>query len=268
VPFDFIAAPPEQWWMTDSRGGIDVALGRVGATKRQHLRLGKGPAQHALIAGKTGSGKSTLLHALITNLALLYSPEEVELYLIDFKKGVEFKTYAAHELPHARVVAIESDREFGLSVLQRLDAELKARGERFRETGAQDLKGYHEANGLVEGNNPFQVVWLPEQRREAFLQSVRELDQKRTTSAANRVQIVFEGNAPADIRKNPLLHDLVSAPAWPAAPQAFQAWLGEAMAIKDPTAAIFRRQSGSNLLLVGQQEEAALGILATALLSL
>jgi DNA segregation ATPase FtsK/SpoIIIE, S-DNA-T family len=375
VPFDFIAAPPEQWWTTDSRGGIDVALGRVGATKRQHLRLGKGTAQHALIAGKTGSGKSTLLHALITNLSLLYSPEEVELYLIDFKKGVEFKTYAAHELPHARVVAIESDREFGLSVLQRLDAELKARGERFRETGAQDLKAYREANpkarvprillivdefqeffleddkvsqdaaqlldrlvrqgrafglhvllgsqtlggaytlarstidqmavrialqcseadghlilsddnsaarllsrpgeaiyndanGLVEGNNPFQVVWLPEQRREAFLQSIRELDQKRNVSAANRVQIVFEGNAPADVRKNPLLHDLVSAPAWPAAPPAFQAWLGEAMAIKDPTAAIFRRQSGSNLLLVGQQEEAALGILATAMLSL
>jgi DNA segregation ATPase FtsK/SpoIIIE, S-DNA-T family len=33
------------------------------------LRLGRGVAQHALIAGKTGSGKSTLLHVLITNLA-------------------------------------------------------------------------------------------------------------------------------------------------------------------------------------------------------
>src|SRR4029077_3242532 len=129
------AAPPEQMWKSDSRGGVDVALGRVGATKRQHLRLGKGTAQHALIAGKTGSGKSTLLHALITNLALHFSPEEIELYLIDFKKGVEFKTYAEHRLPHARVVAIESEREFGLSVLQRLDAELKYRGDRFRDVG-------------------------------------------------------------------------------------------------------------------------------------
>ena len=55
-----------------------------------------------LIAGKTGSGKSTLLHALITNGALRYSPDELELYLIDFKKGVEFKVYATMELPHAR----------------------------------------------------------------------------------------------------------------------------------------------------------------------
>src|SRR5262249_40897085 len=70
----------------------------------------------------------------------------VELYLIDFKKGVEFKTYAAHELPHARVIAIESEREFGLSVLQRLDAELKLRGEQFRAAGVQDIAGYRQAS--------------------------------------------------------------------------------------------------------------------------
>jgi len=43
----------------------------------------------------------------------VYSPREVEFYLIDFKKGVEFKPYGTLRLPHARVVAIESDREFG-----------------------------------------------------------------------------------------------------------------------------------------------------------
>ena len=74
--------------------------------------------QHALIAGKTGSGKSTLFHVMITNLALWCDPDQVEFYLIDFKKGVEFKCYADHHLPHARVIAIESDREFGLSVLK------------------------------------------------------------------------------------------------------------------------------------------------------
>ena len=112
----------------DSRAGVDVPLGRAGATKLQHLRLGNGTSQHVLISGKTGSGKSTLLHVLITNLALRYSPDEVELYLIDFKKGVEFKAYAPN-LPHARVIAIESEREFGLSVLQRLDVELRRRGD-------------------------------------------------------------------------------------------------------------------------------------------
>src|SRR5262249_49878444 len=59
-------------------------------------------------------------------------------------KGVEFKTYAANELPHGRVVAIESEREFGLSVLQRLDAELKHRGDLFRKVGAQNLAAYRD----------------------------------------------------------------------------------------------------------------------------
>ena len=57
--------------------------------------------------------------------------------------------YAAMELPHARVIAVESEREFGLSVLQRLDVELKERGEIYRQLGCQDLAGYREARPEV-----------------------------------------------------------------------------------------------------------------------
>ncbi|HJT78908.1 MAG TPA: FtsK/SpoIIIE domain-containing protein, partial [Gemmataceae bacterium] len=372
VPFEFIAPPPAEWWTGDSRSGLNVPLGRAGATKRQHLKLGQGTSQHVLVAGKTGSGKSTLLHALITNLALYYSPAEVELYLVDFKKGVEFKTYAAHDLPHARVIAIESEREFGLSVLQRLDAELRLRGDRFRAAGAQDLASYrnetgaalprillivdefqeffveddrvsqeaaqlldrlvrqgrafglhvllgsqtlggaytlarstidqmavrialqcseadahlilsdensaarllsrpgeaiyNDANGLVEGNNPFQVVWLPEERREHYLQAVQALYRERQPAAAP--PLVFEGNVPADPAKNHLLSGLLQAPSWDAPPRAALAWLGEPMTIKEPTAATFRPQSASNLLLLGQQDDAALALVATGLVSL
>src|SRR3974390_3848712 len=115
------------------------------------FELGQGTSQHVLIAGKTGSGKSTLLHVLISQLAMYYSPSEVELYLIDFKKGVEFKAYAALSLPHARVIAVESEREFGLSVLQRLDVELKNRGECFRKSGVNDLNSYREDHARDNG---------------------------------------------------------------------------------------------------------------------
>ncbi len=374
VPFEFVAPRPADYWGRDSRTGIDVPLGRAGATRLQHLRLGQGTAQHVLIAGKTGSGKSTLLHALITNLALLYGPDEVELYLIDFKKGVEFKTYAVNELPHARVVAIESEREFGLSVLQRLDAELKARGDRFREAGVQDIASYrqvngsdrcprvllivdefqeffveddkiaqeaallldrlvrqgrafgihihlgsqtlsgayslarstidqmavrialqcsetdaylilskdnaaarllsrpgeaiyNDANGLIEGNEVFQIVWLSDEQRDGYLQRVHELA-RRSGYVPPRPTLVFEGNVPADIAKNALLHGLLEAATWPEVTRAPRAWLGDAIAIKDPTAATFPAQGGSNLLVVGQQEEMALSVMAAALLSL
>ena len=104
VPFSVIAPKQNEIWSKSTSDKVAIPLGRSGATKLQNLTLGRGTAQHALIAGKTGSGKSTLLHVLVTNLALWYSPEEVEFYLVDFKKGVEFKTYATHKLPHARVV--------------------------------------------------------------------------------------------------------------------------------------------------------------------
>ncbi len=56
--------------------------------------LGFDSSDHAgaLLVGRPGSGKSTLLHAYIGGLTTLYGPAEVELYLIDFKEGVEFKS--------------------------------------------------------------------------------------------------------------------------------------------------------------------------------
>jgi ABC-type multidrug transport system fused ATPase/permease subunit len=149
VPFEQIAPADSEVWGLDALAELRVPIGRTGATKLQHFAVGKGTRQHALIAGKTGSGKSTLFHVLVTNLSLWCSPDQVEFYLVDFKKGVEFKCYATHRLPHARVVAIESDREFGLSVLQRIDAELHRRGDLFREVGAQDLPGYKRAGGTA-----------------------------------------------------------------------------------------------------------------------
>jgi DNA segregation ATPase FtsK/SpoIIIE-like protein len=140
-----------------------------------------------LVAGKTGSGKSTLFHVLITNLSLWCSPDQVEFYLVDFKKGVEFKCYAAHRLPHARVVAIESDREFGLSVLQRVDDELKHRGDLFRQLGVQDIAGYKRAGG----NEPIpRSLLIIDEFQEFFVEDDRI---SQTGAAAGR--IVRQGRA-------------------------------------------------------------------------
>lgn len=142
VSFQRIAPKAEAIWADSTAEGINLPIGRAGAARLQYLRLGRGTSQHVLIAGKTGSGKSTLMHILVTNLALHYSPDEIEFYLVDFKKGVEFRSYSACRLPHARVIAIESDREFGLSVLERLDQVLQERGELFRARGAQDVPSF------------------------------------------------------------------------------------------------------------------------------
>jgi hypothetical protein len=372
VPFQQVTPPDAQTWSEETTEELRVPIGRTGATKHQYLEIGKGTRQHALIAGKTGSGKSTLFHVIITNLALWCSPEQVEFYLVDFKKGVEFKCYGTRRLPHARVVAIESDREFGLSVLQRVDAELRRRGDLFRALGVQDVPGYKRAGGTepmprsllmidefqeffveedkvsqsaavlldrivrqgrafgihvilgsqtlggaytlaratigqmvvrialqcneadaylimdqdnpaprllsrpgegiyndsagaIEGNSPFQAVWLSEDIRDGFLEKVR----RRADAAGSQYPgpFVFEGNAPADVRDNHALNAaLHTRPT--AAPRESRIWLGAPNSIKGPTETVFQRQSGNHVLIVGQNDEAALSMIAVGLVSL
>jgi hypothetical protein len=137
----------ETWWKATTAKCIRVPLGPTGARKLQYLVLGEGMGHHALIVGRPGSGKSNLMHVIITTLALTYSPDEIRLYLIDFKKGVEFKGYADFKLPHAEAIAIESEREFGLSVVERLDVELKRRGDLFRAARSANIAEYRDKTG-------------------------------------------------------------------------------------------------------------------------
>ena len=188
VPFEQVAPPPDKFWTEETTEELTVPIGRSGATKLQLLAIGKGTRQHALVAGKTGSGKSTLFHVMITNLALWCSPEQVEFYLVDFKKGVEFKCYGNRRLPHAKVVAIESDREFGLSVLQRVDEELRRRGDLFRKLGVQDVAGYKRAGGTEPMPRSLLII-------DEFQEFFTEEDRVSQSAAVLLDRIVRQGRA-------------------------------------------------------------------------
>jgi hypothetical protein len=122
---------------------------------------------------------------------------------------------------------------------------------------------YNDQNGLVEGNDPFQVVWLSEEKREELLRGLGERADGR-----HPPPLVFEGNRTADPATNPALGRVLGAPSWPAEVRAPAAWLGDPVAIKEPTVAVFRPQGGANLLLIGQNEEAGRGLFAASLLGL
>src|SRR5205085_5193619 len=124
---------------------------------------------------------------------------------------------------------------------------------------------YNDMAGALEGNSPFQVVWLSEEVRDDYLSKIRARADQADKSYPG--PIVFEGNVPADIRENLLLRDLLQADSAKAA-AAGRFWLGAPNSIKGPTEAVFRRQSGNNLLMVGQQDETMVGLFAIALVSL
>ena len=176
-----------KWWSLSSAEELSVAIGRSGARELLSFRVGHGTLQSALIGGKTGSGKSNLLHVIIINLCISYSPDELELYLVDFKKGVEFKAYARMQLPHARVIAIQSEREFGLSVLNELDAELQRRGDLFRNKGVQNIREFRSSN---TERMPRIVLLIDE-----FQEFYTEDDQIASTASLYLDRLVKQGRA-------------------------------------------------------------------------
>ena len=128
-------------------GGFDIPIGWTPAGESVSLTLGATTSEHhALLAGKTGSGKSNLLHVMIHTLCEKYPPGEVDLYLLDYKESTEFTVYATPSLPHARLVATESDPEYGVTVLRHLVDELEKRARLFKTAGIRDFAEYRKAS--------------------------------------------------------------------------------------------------------------------------
>ena len=137
------------WWTGVSAESLAVPIGRSGAKDVAMFKVDTAILSGGLVIGRPGSGKSTLFHSIICGAAVLYSPEEVELYLLDFKQGVEFLGYGEIGLPHARCVAVESEREFGVAILESVAEELERRARMFKEAGPgiSDIGAWRSATG-------------------------------------------------------------------------------------------------------------------------
>jgi hypothetical protein len=145
---------PDQLWTHHSRSGLQAPVGfRDG--EPVWITLGDS-TPHALIGGPSGSGKTNFLYGMLGSLAARYSPDELELYLLDFKEGVSFSQFTPGRrdpswLPHAQLVGVNvnADREFGLALLRFLADEMRRRADaakdhevtKLEELRAEDPEG-------------------------------------------------------------------------------------------------------------------------------
>lgn len=134
----------EKFWTESSQFKVSVPVGWD--INHKEVRFEIGNAQnHTLICGRSGSGKSNFLHVLIQNLAFYYAPNEVQLFLLDYKEGVEFNAYTEPNiLEHARLVSVASSVSYGITFLKWLCDEMQKRAELFKQFNVKDLSDYRK----------------------------------------------------------------------------------------------------------------------------
>ncbi|WJX97225.1 FtsK/SpoIIIE domain-containing protein [Helicobacter pylori] len=152
----------KEFWTESSQFKVSVPVGCDINHKEVCFEIGEAQ-NHTLICGRNGSGKSNFLHVLIQNLAFYYAPNEIQLFLLDYKEGVEFNAYTdPNILEHARLVSVASSVGYGMSFLSWLCKEMQERANLFKQFNVKDLSDYRkhgEMPRLIVVIDEFQVLF-------------------------------------------------------------------------------------------------------------
>ncbi|GGO17953.1 type VII secretion protein EccC [Microbispora rosea subsp. aerata] len=98
-----------------------------------------GGAGHVGVAGGTQSGKSTVLRTLITSMALMHTPREVQFYCLDFGGG---SLASLEALPHVGGVASRLDADRVRRTVAEISTILERREADFAEHGVESIAAY------------------------------------------------------------------------------------------------------------------------------
>lgn len=123
---------------------------------------------HAFVIGETGSGKSRFLHDIIINMIAKYSPEDVELYLMDFK-GVEFNPY--RDIKHSRVILVDrADERITYEVIHELKQKMEERQKILAAAGASDVDEY---NKMSADSHISQIILVADECQTLFTDNAK-----------------------------------------------------------------------------------------------
>jgi DNA segregation ATPase FtsK/SpoIIIE, S-DNA-T family len=141
-----------------------------------------GSAGHAAVAGAPRSGKSTVLLTLISSLALLHTPAQVQFYILDFGGG---SLSALSGLPHVGGVASRLQRDLVRRTVAEVRTLLEHREREFGERGIDSIATYRtlRAGGAIAGDG-FGDVFLVVDGWLTLRQDYEELEQAVTALAA------------------------------------------------------------------------------------
>lgn len=133
--------------------GLYINLGEDTQNNIYNVDLCKTP--HLLISGTTGSGKSVLVNTILTSLLLNYTPNELELILVDVKQ-VEFSIYK--KIPHLICDTITNLQDTKI-VLSECIEDISRRYETLKESNCRNIQEY---NRIKEEKMKYRLIVIDE----------------------------------------------------------------------------------------------------------
>lgn len=121
---------------TRGNKNVDVPYG-VDSLDNMHSISFENENFASYLMGASGSGKSTLLHTIITGIIRNYHPDDVELWLADFKMS-EFAQYINPLPPHVKYILLDESKELVFDLIDRLTDKMMERQRFFMQN--RDLK--------------------------------------------------------------------------------------------------------------------------------
>src|SRR6201996_6553717 len=154
-----LSEPPSLDQLLDQAGagrhgrlGLEAVLGIVDRPfeqRRDPLWVDlAGGAGHVAVAGAPRSGKSTVLLSLISSLALIHTPDQVQFYLLDFGGG---SLGALAGLPHVGGVATRLQGDQVRRTVAEIRTLLEQRERRLAEQGSFGGDGFGDVFLVVDG---------------------------------------------------------------------------------------------------------------------
>jgi len=142
-------------------GGLVVPLGTVDRPREQRrdvltVNLG-GAAGHAAVVGGPRTGKSTLLRTLVTSMSLTATPQETQVFVLDFGGG----TFAPLVgLPHVAGVGTRSEPDVVRRIVAEVTGVVDRREAYFRDHGIDSIETYRSRRTAGRADDGYGDVFL------------------------------------------------------------------------------------------------------------
>lgn len=127
-----------------SLDGIKIPIGINSKNEFEYIEFSDDYID-AILTGASGAGKSRLYNYLLLNSMYMYDSNELEIYILDLKEGVEFSVYSDYNLPSIK--AIYGNMANPVEILAHLVYKLKQRTSLFIKEKVPDIKQYRLKTG-------------------------------------------------------------------------------------------------------------------------